>query len=233
MTNKIILTSVLFAQLATRIAGIYLIGQYLATPFASVANYLIQTATEINALGDAWENTFDYIETKLNKITDLGNLQYYASRLIAFIANPVPTIFNTLRILYPSLSQLVDNTYAFIRPIVTSLIHETVGTLENIQDRIIAIISTIIPHYNIFRFNPVSWVIDRLREYSSLIGHFLSDPDGFLRERIKIFFPDIWAFLQDPRGFILEKLIEGLEIIGERYLPRLSKIVENFLSNLF
>jgi hypothetical protein len=232
-TNKLVLISTTLSIMAARIANIYLIGQYLYLPFAYTALYLVQLAVEINNVGDAVENAFDYIESRLNSVTDTSGLFQYASRLIAFILNPIPTVFRAIRTLYPVLDEIADNTYNFIRPFVVSIIREVFGNISDIETFVRNIINSLIPDFNLLRFNPIGWVIDKIRQYSGLLGNFISDPNGFIIAVVRAFFPDLWVFIQDPRGFIMEKLIEGFEILANQYLLRIQKIVENVLNIIF
>lgn len=223
----------LFTVLGNRISSVYLIGQYLAIPFLNTASYLIQVGSDIRNVANSWDDVLDIINAKLSQINVLGDLRYYANKLIAFIQNPTLVIFQSIRTLYPDLDRLFDNLYGYLHPIILSIVREVSGTLEEIRNYVNEKIFAAIPGFNLFRFDPVEWVIEKIRQYSGTFSQFLQDPDGFIVERIRIYFPDLWLFFQDPRDFIIDKVVEGFETLSERYLARVHKIIENIISQLF
>lgn len=233
LASRLIQAGARLGLLSAQISGIYLIGPYLGFPFFLLGNSLVLMGNDLYSTAYNFEGWLWDVERRLSQVVDLGGLQNYANRLIDFILNPTPLIFGVLRRLYPRLDALVDSTYSFIKPYVISIVREVFGYVSDIAGTVIRIIGELIPEFSILRSNPVQWVLDRLSAYSRNITLFLRDPVGWLKDQIRILFPDIWRFLQSPRDYLLDRLVEGLETIGERYLPRLLKVVENFIRLIF
>jgi phage-related protein len=233
ISSRLIYIGTQLLGLGLRISGVYLIGQYLSQPFYGMGNFILQVALDLVDLAKEWNELYHFINIQLGKIQDTSTLTQYASRLIAFILNPIPTLFNALRELYPKLDNLVDDTYNTIYPLVVSIIHSVLGTVTDIATSIRNVLTSEIQDYSLLRFNAGQWVFNHLVQYAGNLASFLRDPEEWVIERIRIHFPDLMKIIENPTEYILEKVIDGIERMAASTVKRLAKIFETILSDLF
>lgn len=233
LASRFVLIASKFYALAAKIQNIYLIGQYLSTPFLNIGVFFSNAALDVLDISNQWNAFYSELQTQLQNIGTDNPLIEYAQKLISFITNPKPVILKAIRALYPKIDAIHDDTYNFFKPIISQIITEITGGLQNIAETINGILSVVIPDFNTLKNNPVLWVINRLKAYSGNLANFIIDPDGWIRDRLKLLFPDIAAFLLNPVNYILDKVVDGFELKLDKYMIRLQKIIEKGISNLF
>jgi hypothetical protein len=222
-----------FMMLGSTISGIYLLGQYLATPFYFVGANIIGISINMSLASNAFVNFYNQVVGGAQTSGILDTLIYYANQLINFITNPLAYVANWVRQVFWWIDYIYYNTYEFIFAHVIRILDVYFPYWRDIGGWVYNWVSSWVYDWHTFRFDPVRWVTNLLSYYSGAIASFLRDPDGWVRERVRVFFPELQSFLFSPADYILEKLSDRLELFIERNLSRLVKAVENALSSLF
>ena len=219
--------------MGSKILGVYLIGQYLAIPFFGIGGRVILASTRIAQAGNTFERVYDEIRQGVILPYAIQELINWKGEIINFIINKRSYILDTVRPLLNGIDTFLQNPYSYLLSHVLAIVNNNYPLLRDIVGRITGVLSDLIPNFSELRFNPVKWVIDKIKAYSSALNRFISDPDGYIKERLLVFFPSLKAFFDDPANYIIEKLSDKLEVFAERNLTRLIKIVENALNNIF
>ena len=220
-------------SLGSKILNIYLIGQHLAIPFFTIGGRVILASTSIAQAAGKWETVYDEIRQGVTLPDALRELMNWKSEIINFIINKRTYILDTIRPLLNGVDVFMQNPYNYLLSYVVAIVTNNFPMLRDIVGKVIEIIGGVIPNFSTLRFDPVRWVIDKIKAYSSALSRFVSDPDGYIKEMLFARFPNLRLFLDDPANYIVEKLSDKLETFAERNLTRLIKIVENALNNIF
>lgn len=216
-----------------KIRGVYLLGAFLTPILWDIGSFLKNIVSSLRQ-GNNHFNSFYYdVMNSFARLQPVMSLLWWMDRLIDFISNPLPYIIAWIRQTFWWVEWIYYNAYEFIFPHVVRLLDTYFPQWRDIAGHIYAYVSSWVHDWNTFRFDPVRWVVERLRSYSYNVSRFLSDPDGYLRERVNAFFPDLQAFIFNPAEYIINKLADRLEVFAERNLMRLVKIAENIISAIF
>jgi hypothetical protein len=187
----------------------------------------------VGLMGSQWDNFYYTLQQQLGNSDAIKRLLNFANALINFITNPIPTVKNIIKDWFPKLETFMVSTYNFLLPYVKDIINALFSFLKDMKTYIKTVLSEVIKDYTLFRDNPTRWIFEKLKQYSGMLGAFLTDPEHWFLERIRILVPALWEFFIDPRGYIMDKLIEGFEVLSEKYLSRIMKIAEKILSAIF
>lgn len=220
-------------QRGAEIRGVYLIGAYLTPIMWDIASFLKNIVSSLRQ-GANHFNAFYYdVMNSFARLQPIMGLVWWMDRIIDFISNPLPYIISWVRQTFWWVEWIYYNAYEYVFPQVLRFLDSNFPQWRDLGGWIYNYVSSWVHDWNTFRFDPVRWVVERLRAYSYNVSRFLSDPDGYLRERVNAFFPDLQAFIYNPADYIINKLTDKLEIFAERNLMRLVKIAENIINNIF
>jgi hypothetical protein len=233
VSNALIEITQFLGQKAGQIYRVYLIGPYLAPLLYDIAIKTLGMANRVHDFKNGLEDFYYWVRDNVQSNPLLNTLLWYARALIDFISNPYPTVVNIVRSAFNYLDWMYYHAYEFVYPHAIRILDTYFPQWRDVWGFLVGRIGELFQDFNTLRFDPVRWVLDRLRQYSYNVSRFLSDPDGYIIERVKVFFPDLQRFLFSPADYIIEKLSEKLESFADRNMARILKIAENILSAIF
>ena len=192
--------------LGKSLEGVWLLGQYLASPFQSMSYYMVKASEFMNSADSeylivkAWVDNivsgngfllllkwasghFDYIRNDAWSWLRLiiAGLGYYYQ---LFIASPTQFVNQLVRLIAPHVSSFLDDPVGFIRSQVILLN----------------------AWFFYFLYYPANWVTDRLKENFWWLDSFLTNPWFFITETVRQLFPELYSIYINPSGWFIGKI---------------------------
>lgn len=222
-----------FADLGNNIRDIWLIGQWLSTPFYIIAGLLGTLENIANDVAGDWLGFYNWINDNLGIDDRIRDLLRYADDLISLILHPFDWIADTIQNYFPDLFRFMQDPIANVLEIITRYTGLDWDFLDSplqwVQDKIRDLAGEAI---EISR-DPIRWLQDRLAEIIPDWWDFIHDARLWVRKRIEEEFPDLIAFLRDPDDFLEDKLLLFLDRFQSKYRNRVVKIAEKIIDVIF
>lgn len=193
------------------IAEVYLIGEYLATPFRFAGSVIVAMAVNVADLSMTWEDIWPNIQSWIDARWGLETLSNYADYLIQLVQDFWFRVKTVVDYYYPELDTFFSDPYGYLYTRITDILAQFDITLDDLRWKIIDILADLLPDSWSFLYYPFRWVRDRIVEYNFQLAQFLEDPDGWLLERIQQVNPDLDDFIRDPVGFLWPRLLAWLK----------------------
>lgn len=222
-----------FYNLQNAIRNVFIIGQYLASWFGTIASVcgLLENAADDAA--SEWWQFYNWLTHTVGISDALRDLLRYADDLLSFIRYPFEWIGDSIRTYYRALYDFQRDPVAYVLEILYHYTGLSYDFIHRPLSYITSLVDTALGSLRTIAHNPEAWLFDKIDDWIPDFRTLIYYPAEWVKRRIDERFPLLEDFLRDPDGFLEERIIDALEIAGERYLARVVKLAERLLQAIF
>ncbi len=218
----------MFIHIGTSIQGVFIIGNWLSSPFLSVGAFLWRVAQKMisadNVIGE-WLNWVRYIidgngfinllrwaswhyeQIRLN----VGNWLKLVLPLVEwwfglFIHNPREWLNYFIRQLSWVIGLLIDNPYELFNRLLRGLRGWYGQFLDNPRDYIIGLLSQVMPELWSFLINPFTYILTKIAQGIFDFNGFRFSPGNWIIYRLSEVNGSLWELLREPENFVKRRI---------------------------
>lgn len=214
----------LFFTTSDAIKEVYLLGEWLSTPFATVALWLDTLWSAVEIFGSYIAFILFWVEAIIYG-DGLGYLLCVIwSGFYELIDDPLNFILEWIYSVYDWIYDFLDDPIGFISSLVSFILSEIEEFIADPLGYIESVVRYIFPLLEFFWDDPIGFILEQLAFLYSWLYDFLIDPLAFILQLIGyeishwydfLYFPvdwiisllgefsnEVYEFLQDPFGYV-------------------------------